>query len=240
MRILALISICIPLLCSAANKDEPIVCIHGLMGGKWCMRYLEKKLTQKGWAVVNWDYPSLDAYIEDHGMALNKKLNEIAKEAPGKPINFVTHSMGGLVLLSALNAPECPDEAKRGEVVLIAPPLKGASYGRWLNQFGFTKKIFKEFSAKQLMTRTNFDDFGQYPDSIERMLVIAGSLGFNPVIKGKNDGTVALDETELERQHQRAVVRRGHKSIVFSGRVAQMVTHFFNHQEKEQLHRNKM
>ena len=224
----------------SAEKDETVVCIHGFMGGQWSMRYIEKKLTRDGWDVVNWEYPSRQAFIRDHASHLVEELQSVVKQKPGKPVNFVVHSMGSLVLLSALNMPNCPEEAKQGEIVLITPPLQGASYGRWLNQFSLARSVAKDFSGAELLTKENFKDLGEYPQTIQRILVIAGSLGFNPVIRGQNDGTVAVDETQMSRPHERVVIRRGHKTIVFSPRVYKIISSFFKGEEREPLHRNCM
>ena len=207
--------------------DDFVVCIHGFMGGKWHMHFLEKNLKHDGWNVINWGYRSTDDYIKNHGMTLNKQLVELAKARPGKPIHFVAHSMGSLVLLAALNHPEAPIEAKTGRIVLIAPPLKGSAWARWLSKFALIRGIAKNFSGKELMTTTNyFDTLGAYPNSIEKILVIAGCLGFNPILKGPNDGTIAVDETLPPFPHQHIVVNSGHKTIVYSKKVSKLTREF--------------
>lgn len=210
------------------KADDLVVCIHGFMGGKWCMRYIEKNLSEDGWNVVNWDYPSRDDIIQNHGEKLAFSLKELALKNPTKPIHFVAHSMGSLVLLAALNHKEAPMEAKIGKVVLIAPPLQGSLWARWLSQFEWVKKILKEYSGKELMSETNyFELFGNYPDSIEKILVIAGSFGFNPILEGENDGTIAVSETFLNTPHEHVTVKSGHKSIVFNSTVLQLIKAFF-------------
>jgi pimeloyl-ACP methyl ester carboxylesterase len=208
------------------EKSEYLVCLHGFMGGTWSMHFLEKNLRKDGWDVVNWGYPSRDAFISQHGEHLAKELLDLAEKRPGKPIHFVAHSMGSLVLLAALNHPLCPEEAKIGKVVLIAPPLKGSVWGRWLNQFSFAKWLAKDFSGQELMTKSDFGDLGEYPDSLESLLVIAGSFGFNPVLQGVNDGTIDIHETSLSTPHERIVINRGHKTIVFSKKVFQVISQF--------------
>ncbi len=206
---------------SQLSADDFVVCIHGFMGGKWCMSYLEKNLSEDGWDVLNWDYPSRDNTIQNHGEKLVLSLKDLAHKNPGKPIHFVTHSMGSLVLLASLNHPDAPFEAKTGRLVLIAPPLRGSLWARWLGQFELFRKILKEYSGKELMTETNyFETFGDFPESIEKILVIAGSFGFNPILGDENDGTIAVAETFLNKPHERVVVKSGHKTIVFNTSVS--------------------
>jgi predicted alpha/beta hydrolase family esterase len=208
------------------SKSSSVVCIHGFIGGKWCMHFIGKNLKKDNWNVVNWKYSSRDCLIETHGKRLVKEINSIATKNPEKPINFVAHSMGSLVLLSALNDPNCPEEAKIGKIVLIAPPLKGSSWGRWLNKFSFMRWVTKDFSGKELMTKKSFEYLGKYPDKLEGILVVAGSLSFNPLLSGPNDGIVMVDETLLSSPHKRVVVKRGHKTIVFSKKVSGIVRSF--------------
>ena len=128
------------------------------------MNFLEKNLKQDNWNVVNWGYPSRDDLIEAHGKALVKELISLSKNRPDKPIHFVTHSRGSLVLLAALNHPDAPIEAKIGRVVLIAPPLQGSKWARWVSQFAIIRSILKKFAGKELSTETDYFNFlGKYP-----------------------------------------------------------------------------
>ncbi len=212
------------------EKKEQVICLHGFMGDSWNMDFLAKSLKKDGWQVLVWKYKSRDFLIQEHGMRLVYSIQSMAQENPGIPMHFVTHSMGGLVLLSALNHPDCPHEAKMGKIVLIAPPLRGSAWGRWLSQFSLARWIAKDFSGRELMTKNDFDSLGTYPPSCKKM-VIAGSLGFNPIISGANDGTVAIAETFLNMPHTRIVVKRGHKTIVFSKKVAKYVRDFLKEEQ---------
>lgn len=197
------------------------------MGAPWNMHFLEKNLKQDGWIVLNWKYPSRDKYIKDHGEQLVKYLTFLAKKKPNKPIHFTTHSMGSLVLLAALNHPNCPIQAKIGKVVLIAPPLKGSHFAKCLAKFSVVKWIAKDFSGRELMTHSNFDYLGKYPESLNSILIISGSFGFNPTLKEKNDGVVALHETSLSNPHQHFIVKREHMTIIFSKKVCRLTREFF-------------
>lgn len=198
------------------NASESLVCVHGFYGAPWNMYLLEKNFSKRGFDVTNWSYPSTDKTIESHGRDLVLDLVKMAEKRPGEPISFVTHSMGGLVLRSALNDPQCPTEAKIGKVVMIAPPNKGSSYARYLNQYSFFRKIGRGKSGKQLLESESFDFLGQLPSSIKDVLVISGTFGYNPFIKGENDGTVGHNETCLETPHKHIKLPSGHKTILFN------------------------
>lgn len=212
----------------STETNPSVVCIHGFLGGKWTMHYLGKNIKREGFDVLNWKYPSTKRSIQSHSHHLVQELRSISENKPNKPIHFVTHSMGALVLLGALNHPNCPKEAKIGKLILISPPLKGSKWGRWLHRFSLIRWLAKDFSGKELMTQENFDYLGEYPHSIQNILVIAGTFGFNPFLKGKNDGTLLLEETFLSTSHERIVVNRGHKTIVFSKKVCGIILDFLS------------
>lgn len=209
-------SIFILLLSFTLNASETVICIHGFHGAPWNMYLLEKNFNRRGFNVTNWGYPSSDKTIESHGQDLVSTLQKIALDKPGAPMSFVTHSMGGLVLRSALNHPQCPEEAKKGKVVMIAPPNNGSSYARFLSQFSLVRLIGKDKSGKQLLESNNFDFLGKLPSSLEDVLVISGTRGYNPFIEGENDGTVGHKETCLTTPHKHIKLPSGHISILFN------------------------
>ncbi len=85
----------------------------------------------------------------------------------------------------------------------------------------------KGAAGRQLMTKRDFRYLGEFPQAM-RVLVVAGSLGFNPFIRGQNDGTVAVSETFLSTPHSHCIVRRGHKNILFSQAVSAITKAFLD------------
>lgn len=201
---------------SSIEAKESLVCIHGILGAPWNLHLYAKNFSRQGFEVTNWGYPSREKNIEDHGADLARQLKKMAQDNPGKPIHFLGHSMGCLVIRSALNHPDCPKEAKIGRAVLLAPPNKGAQYAQFLNKFFIPRWIAQNYAGKQLFTKKNFDYLGQFPDTMEKVLVIAGTLGINPFIDGDNDGSVGVEETRLNTPHKHVTIKRGHQSITFS------------------------
>ena len=76
------------------------------------------------------------------------------------------------------------------------------------------------------MTKSQFEYLGNYPSSLEGVLVIAGSLGFNPLLEGKNDGTLAVGETFLSTPHEHIVVKQGHKTMLLSKKTYSLISRF--------------
>jgi triacylglycerol esterase/lipase EstA (alpha/beta hydrolase family) len=209
------------------SGEKVLVCVHGFMRSKSNMSFFEKAFEERGWKVYLWFYPSRLKTIEEHGHSLTDLLNFIVKRHPDSPICFATHSMGGLVVRSAVNQAECPVEAKLGKAVLIAPPNRGSAYGRFLNAFEGFREIAGPYAGRQLMTtpEDGFDFLGQFPPSMQ-VLVIAGTCGFNLSIPGKNDGTVGISETRLSTPHEFKKIFAGHSWICHTPKTIEIAREF--------------
>lgn len=190
------------------------------------MYYIGLPFEKEGMRVIHWDYPSRDKTIKGHAEDLVIMLQLEAAKAPGKPINFLTHSMGGLVLRATLNHPNCPWEAKIGRAVLLAPPNQGSYWGRFIRKFYLVRCLAKDHSGEELMTALNFEHLGHFPETMQ-VMVIAGNFGLNPFIPFDNDGEVAVDETFLTTKHRHTVLGVGHKTIIFSLEAADLAKNFF-------------
>jgi len=196
------------------------------------MYFIEKSLKKDNFEVVNWRYKSRDKYINEHANDLVKELIKISKTNPNEPINFVTHSMGGLVLRSAINHRDCPIEAKIGKAILIAAPNKGSMVAQKLQKSKVVKFLFKDKAGSELLEKKDFDDLGVFPPDME-VLQIVGTLGFNPLIHEKNDGKVALSETKLNSPYKQIDVKASHSWICYSPKVIRYLKAFLN--EKDSL-----
>ena len=203
------------------------VLVHGFMRGKGNMAAIESSLKKEGFETTNWTYPSKKETIEEHGKNLVQELLYIAKESPGEPIHFASHSMGGLVIRSALNHPNCPNEAKIGRAVLVAPPNRGSAFARSLGKSFLFKSFFGDKAGNQLRTTESdgFDYLGQFPSTVQ-VLIISGTAGINPLLNEDNDGKVAVSETCLNTPHYHQNCKAGHSWICYSPKVIRITKEF--------------
>ena len=79
------------------------------------------------------------------------------------------------------------------------------------------------------MIANNFDYLGNFPSNIP-VLIIAGDFGYNPILTGKNDGKVAVDETFLSTPHEHETVHAGHSWISYNSKAINLAKKFIMNQ----------
>lgn len=187
--ILAL-SLAAPVAAEAAGGDC-VVLLHGLGRSEASLVVMEEMLGAAGFRVVNLGYPSTEATVE----ALVGHVDAAVAACGDDRVNFVTHSMGG-VLLRVWLAAERP--ANMGRVVMLAPPNQGSEV---VDAFG-DLAIFGTLTGPagaELGTGGIARSLG--PVDVE-VGVIAGDMSVNPLfsafIAGSDDGAVSVDSTRVE------------------------------------------
>ncbi len=200
----------------ALSSAETVYCIHGFLRKPSSMNRMEKVFLKEGYEVEKWGYPSRAQTIQEHAEALVLDLQKTAENHPGEAIHFVTHSLGGIITRCAHNHPNFPDEAKKGRVVMIAPPNKGSKFGRFLGKHvGPVRKIVGQKAGKQILFSDHFNYVGEFPEGKE-VLVISGTCGFNPTVGEPNDGKVGVSESCLNTPHKHITHFSGHSWIMSS------------------------
>ncbi|MBS0623461.1 MAG: hypothetical protein JSS62_02450 [Verrucomicrobia bacterium] len=180
-------------------EDRYVIGIHGLLSRSCDMRCICTSFTHAGLDVYLWEYPSTEGTICEHAQNLVQFLQYIAQCRPEQPIDFVTHSVGALILRQALNVADCPEEAKTGRAVLLAPTNQGSRLARESKgvlpiHIGLGSKLGYELMTYDPCT---IQSIGPFPESLD-ILVIAGCRGNNLLFNEPNDGFLAVSETALE------------------------------------------
>lgn len=195
-----------------------IVYAHGLWqtGGEAVL--LRRRLAQDLSAeAVAFSYPSVAVNATTNARALANYLSAIRADT----LHLVGHSLGGLVILKAFEeSPEMPALLPPGRIVLLGSPLRGSRTARNLARLPFGKKIMGLSVNEELITARE----RQWKGSRE-LGVIAGNLGFGlgrlvGKLGGPSDGTVLIEETQLEGAAERVVLRVSHTGMLFSAAVA--------------------
>jgi pimeloyl-ACP methyl ester carboxylesterase len=205
----------------AAVRD--VVLLHGLWMPGVVMSPLAWRLRRDGFRTHVFAYAGRQRSLEAHADRLSRFARDAAN---GAPVHFVGHSMGGLIVLAALNAPNAPAAAR---VVLLVTPASGCmsarrlavvSPGRWL--LGDSLPLWLEGRVMRWNARAPLG-------------VIAGgrpSFGLGRLLgalPGVNDGVVRIGETEIAGMAERVVLPVSHTELIFSSRVEAQTAHFLSH-----------
>ncbi|WP_161985218.1 triacylglycerol lipase [Agarivorans sp. Toyoura001] len=210
--------------------DECVVLLHGMARSESSMGKLAKVLEEEGYIVSNYDYPSTRLDIE----AISELHVTKALEACGsaKPVNFVTHSLGGIVLRKYLRENRLNE---LGRVVMLGPPNKGSEVvDRLKNVPGF--ELVNGPAGMQLGTE---DD--SLPNSIGPVTypvgIIAGSSTFNPflslMLPNPDDGKVSVERTKVEGMTDHVVMPVTHTFMMKNDDVIKQVKLFLKTGEFE-------
>ena len=180
---------------NSSLTNECVIRLHGLARTDSSLNKIAKTLKDSGYLTVNVNYPSTKYKIEK--LAKNTITKALAKCPKGSKINFVTHSMGGILVRQYLSEHSIKN---MGRVVMLAPPNKGSQVVDYLHKVpGF--KLINGPAGTQL---------GTGEQSVPNMLgavdfevgIIAGSNSFNPllslILPMPHDGKVSVENTKLE------------------------------------------
>jgi pimeloyl-ACP methyl ester carboxylesterase len=195
-----------------------IVYVHGLwVTGReafWLRRRLERDLQAKTLVFL---YPSVTADATTNSRALATFLTAIRADT----LHLVGHSLGGLVILKLFEeGADAPARMPPGRIVLLGSPLCGSRAAQNFARLPFGKKIMGLGVAEELLASRQ-----RRWNGARDLGVIAGDLGFGlgrlvGTLGGPSDGTILVEETELDGTADRLVLRVSHTGMLFSAAVA--------------------
>jgi len=174
-------------------QGKAVIVIHGIVRSSNCFATMEKALAAEGYEVIRFDYPSTRVPIQESAESLNRVIESLEGI---EEINFVVHSMGGLVVRQSLVTRKDP---RIGRLVMLGVPNHGANLANMLKDYTLFKTVYGP--AGQQLVEDPGGFIAALPTPEFPFAVVAGgkgsAIGYNPWIAGDDDGTVAVTSTRL-------------------------------------------
>tara|TARA_R110001592_G_scaffold79054_5_gene236798 strand:+ start:14899 stop:15579 length:681 start_codon:yes stop_codon:yes gene_type:complete len=211
------------------NNKEMVVLLHGIFRSKLDMHFLNNLFAKNGYSTLNILYPSREQNLEDLSDFVHDKIINSPDYTENTTLNFVTHSMGGLITRYYI-ARRKPKYL--GKVVMLGPPNTGSEFADWLSETKVLAPIFKTVfgpAGQQMTTHyAHIDGDITYP-----LGIIAGNLSINPlapwVLHGEHDGIVPVERTKIEGMTDHIVMSATHSFMMFNAEVMEQALHFLKH-----------
>lgn len=212
----------------AADCDgRYVILLHGLARTPSSMKKLEKALATSGYCVVNTGYSSTKKTIEEIVRDDLPWMVQQCRNKGAKRIDFVTHSLGGILVRAWLQKNTLPGGSR---IVMISPPNHGSRIVDVLKNV-FLFKWTHGPAGQELGTES-----GSLPNSLKpvnaEIGIIAGNRSFNPVfsahLSGEDDGKVTVESAKLDEMADFLVVPCTHTFIMNDGEVIRQVKYFLD------------
>jgi pimeloyl-ACP methyl ester carboxylesterase len=203
-----------------------IVYVHGLWQSGGEALWLRRRLAQDLDADARvFSYPSVAANATTNAQALAKFLTAIRADT----LHLVGHSLGGLVILKLFEE-DAANQARLppGRIVLLGSPVRGSRTAQNLARLPFGKKIMGSSVGEELLLSRE-----RRWNRSRDLGVIVGDLGFGlgrlvGTLEGPSDGTILVEETQLDGAADRVVLRVSHTGMLFSAAVARAAGAFLS------------
>src|SRR5262245_7023967 len=206
------------------NSDSPppalAILVHGLWQSGLELFAMRRRLQADGsMRAIFFSYPTVVGSMSNHV----QRLIECARAHKAERLHFVGHSLGGLVVLRAL---EVTDDLPPGRAVLLGSPLQGSRTAQSLARLPFARALLGGALTPECVASSPREWSGR-----REVGVIAGSMGFGvgrllANLDGAQDGTVMVEETRLPGAKDHLVVAASHTGLMVSAKVAEQTRHF--------------
>jgi len=216
-------------------KNECVILLHGLARTRRSMSVMEKKLRAQGYQVVNINYPSRHMPIDELAEVVINQCLSIAQSQGCEHYNFVTHSMGGILVRHYLR-----NHGLEGlnKVVMLGPPNKGSEIVDRLRHIPLFNWLHGPAGAQM---GTSTEDIPRKLGAVNFELgVIAGIRSINPllstIIPGQDDGKVSVENTKIEGMKDFITLPSTHTFMMRNSKVIYQVIHFLQYGDFDHVH----
>jgi len=201
------------------------ILVHGLWQSGLELFVMRRRLQADGsMRAVFFSYPTIVGSMSDHV----RRLIECARAHQAQRLHFVGHSLGGLVVLRAL---QVTDDLPPGRAVLLGSPLQGSRTAQSLARIPLARALLGDALTTECVDWSPREWSGR-----REVGVIAGSMGFGvgrllANLDEAHDGTVLVAETRLPGAKDHIVVNASHTGLLLSSEVAEQTRYFLENGE---------
>ncbi|NMF90578.1 alpha/beta hydrolase [Aromatoleum petrolei] len=196
---------------------QTVVLVHGLWMHGVVFGLLRRRLERAGFVTRTWSYPSVRQGLAANADALACFLATL----PGGPIHLVGHSLGGIIVASALA--RHPDPRVRRCVLMGTPWTTSRSATGLQRVPGMSVLIGRSLRDWLAAPRPALPGIDVGVISGSRPLGLAGFLVGLP---RPHDGIVMVDETRVAGARDAVTLRVSHMEMLLSARCADQVLSF--------------
>jgi len=200
--------------------SDTVILVHGVWMTGLELRLLARRLRRCGYRPRLFRYPSLRRTLAENAASLVERVGQQGDVT----VHLVGHSLGGLVILQALQ--DYPDLI-RGRIVLLGSPVNGSVIAQRLYRYRISRCLIGRSGDGALLGG------GPRWHGSQALGMIAGTrpVGIGRLLGGfdePSDGTVALSETRLAGAHVATTFPCTHFGLLFSRPVARAVCGFLH------------
>lgn len=207
---------------------DPVVMLHGLGRTRRCFRPLALRLQAAGFHALVVGYPSRSLTLEEAAGRHLAPAVAALLQRQNRPVHFVTHSMGGIVLREFLRENDLRERA--GRAVLLGPPNQGSEVVDLIGGWWPLKRILGP-AAGQLRTSADSYIHRLGPAPLE-LGVLMGDLALIPFFRGllgPSDGIVRVEGGRIDGMRDFLVLPVDHTTMMWRDPVMEQVEEFLRH-----------
>ena len=214
---------------STSSPTSPcVILLHGLARSSSSMKKMGKALAKSGYVVQNTAYPSTKMSVSELASDVIPVAVERCVKDGARPIHFVTHSLGGILIRYYLEDNELDN---LGRVVMLSPPNQGSEVVDILA--GVPGFMAVNGPAGQQLGTDGESVPSQLGPATFDVGIITGDRSINlflsAMIPGDDDGKVSIENAKLEGMADFLVVHHSHPFIMKKDLVIRQVLHFLEH-----------
>ncbi len=191
---------------------------------RWTLYPLERSIRARGHQTHNRTYRSSSFPLEVLADRLALTVERQLAAWQADTVDFVTHSMGGLLVRLLLRRHHVP-QARR--VVQIVPPNQGSMVARYFRDWPLFRFLYGPSGQQLAWGADRLERLLGLPEGVE-FGVIGAQLRHRPrllPVARPSDGVVHLDEMPLEGAAFR-LLPSGHNTILLNRTMYREVGHF--------------